>query len=130
MIEEGSDAIIQSAGDIARRIIILTYLCVYGDDGDKEEILNFLRTEGHWSSVTDEEKQLFAKSQLTHKDKINISWQSERIYVMLWAINKIQDLGLPVEQCNVGEMLKTLPEFFQSTNDFISNSTIRTKKKF
>jgi hypothetical protein len=63
---------------------------------------------------------------LTEKDKINISWQSERIYIMLWTINKVNELGLPIDQCNVGEMLKLLPEFFQSTREFISSSTSRT----
>jgi|SRR5690242_2897195 len=126
VIEEENDAIIRDAADIARRIIIVTYLCLYGDDGNKNEITDFLKSEELWRFVSDDEKILFSKPELTEKDKINISWQSERIYIMLWTINKVNELGLPIDQCNVGEMLKLLPEFFQSTKEFISSSTSRT----
>ncbi len=124
-IEEESEANIRTASDIAKRIFILAYLGVYSEDGDKDEIIGFFKSEELWDSVSEYEKKLLSKKKLTEKDTINISWQSECIYLMLWAINKIDNLGLPIDQCNIGEMLDLLPNAFDSTKEFIQNATIR-----
>ena len=129
LIEEESDAIIRSAADIAKRIFILVYLGVYSEDGDRNEIIEFFKSEELWGSVSECEKKLLLKKKLTEKDKINISWRSEGIYLMLWAINKIDNLALPIEQCDIGEMLDLLPISFDSTYDFIQNACIRTTEE-
>jgi hypothetical protein len=123
-IEEESDAIIRTATEIAKRIFILVYLGVYSEDIDKNEIIEFLKSEEIWDSVSEFEKKLLLKKKLTEKDKINISWRSEGIYLMLWTINKIDNLGLPIEQCDIGEMLDLLPNTFDSTKEFVQNATI------
>jgi hypothetical protein len=124
-IEEEDEAIIRTGTDIAKRIFILVYLGVYSEDGDRNEIIDFFKSEKLWDSVSEYEKKLLAKKKLTEKDKINISWQSECIYLMLWAINKIDNLDLPIDQCNIGDMLDLLPNAFDSTKDFIHNATVR-----
>jgi len=126
-IEEESEANIRTAADIAKRIFILVYLGVYaeGDGGDKDEIIEFLKSEELWDSVSKYEKTLLSKKKLTEKDKINISWQSECIYLMLWTLNKIDYIDLPVDQCKVGKMLDFLPNAFDTTKDFIQNATVR-----
>ncbi|CAN5374086.1 DUF4272 domain-containing protein [soil metagenome] len=124
-IEEEEEAVIRTATDIAKRIFILVYLGVYSEDGDRSEITEFFKSEELWDSVSEYEKKLLSKKKLTEKDKINISWRSEGIYLMLWAINKIDDLGLPIEQCDIGELLDLLPNAFESTKDFVQNSTAR-----
>ncbi len=128
-IEEEVDAVIRTAADIAMRIFILVYLGIYSEDGDRNEIIEFLKTEELWDSVSEYEKKLFLKKKLTDKDQINISWRSEGIYFMLWAINKIDDLGLPIEQCDIGEMLDLLPNSFDSTKDFTQNATVRATQE-
>lgn len=125
-IEEEDDTAVRSAEDIAKRIFILVYLGVYAEDGDRDEIADFLKSEQLWDSVSEHEKKLFSKKKLTEKDKISISWQSECIYIMLWAINKIEHPGLPIDQCDIGEMLDLLPDAFESTKDFIQKAAVRS----
>jgi Domain of unknown function (DUF4272) len=124
-IEEESDAIIRTAADIAKRIFILVYLGVYSENIARNEIIDFLKSEQLWDTVSEFEKKLLLKKKLTEKDKINISWRSEGIYLMLWTINKIDNLGLPIEQCDIGTMLDLLPNTFDSTKEFVRNATIR-----
>lgn len=124
-IEEEHEATVRNAADIAKRIIILVYLGVYSEGGDRNEIVDFFKSQELWESVSEYEKKLLLKRKLTDKDKIKISWQSECIYVLLWAITKIDNLGLPIDQCNIGEMLDLLPDAFGSTKDFIQNATVR-----
>lgn len=127
VIEEEADTIVRTAEDIAKRIIILLYLGGYAEDGDRKEIIDFLQAESLWDSVSDYEKELLSKRRLTEKDKIKISWQSENIYLLLWAINKIDLLDLPIEHCNIGEMFDLLPGPFEPTQDYIQNATVRSK---
>lgn len=124
-IEEESDANIRTAADIAKRIFILVYLSVYVEGGDKDEIIEYFKSEELWDSVSNYEKKLLLKKKLTEKEKINISWQSECIYLMLWTINKIDNIGLPIDQCKVGKMLDLLPNAFDTTKDFIQNARVR-----
>ena len=124
-IEEEVDAVVRTAEDIAKRILILVYLGVYAEDGDRNEIVEFLKSSALWEAVSEYEKKLLSKKKLTEQDKINISWKSECIYLLLWAINKIEETGLPTEQCDIGAMLDLLPDAFGATEDFIVNAAIR-----
>ena len=129
IIEEENEAKIRSKKEIAERILILTYLVAYAETDEKDEIINYLKTEKLWEAVSKVEKKLFSKSKLTEKDKINISWHTEIIYLLLWSIQKIDDIGLPIEQCDTEEIFNILPEYLEDTSDFISTAKVRTNKE-
>jgi hypothetical protein len=124
-IEEEEEAVIRSGQDIAKRLLILTYLNVVEESGDKKEITTFLKKEGLWDDVSEDEKELLKKSRLTKQDKIGLSWRSEGIWLMLWAINKVDELELPTKQCKINEILSRLPSFLDSTKEFVETATVR-----
>lgn len=126
IVDEEHEAVIRKPIEIAKRILILAYLGVYSEDEDSEEIIEFFKTEDLWDSVSKGEKDLLLIGKLTEQEKINISWRSEAMVVLLWVINKIDKLDLPIEQCNVGELLDKLSEPFGSTKEFVQNSSIRS----
>src|SRR4051812_6675486 len=85
LIDEEHEVIIRDAKDIAKRILILTYLNMVAETGDqheKDEIIEFLKREQLWADVSDDEKKLFLKDKLTKKESINISWRSECICLL------------------------------------------------
>jgi len=124
-IEEEDEVIIRSGQDIAKRILILTYLNVVGEGGDKNKIIDFLKKEELWDDVSGDEKDLLKKSKLTKKDKINLSWRSEGIWLMLWAINKVEHLDLPTTQCVINDILNRLPEFLAPPKEFFEAAIVR-----
>ena len=71
-IEEEEDANIRDGKDIAKRILVLIYLNILKDGGSKE-IIQFLKDEHIWDSVSKNEEALFNKDILTKKEQINIS---------------------------------------------------------
>ena len=86
VIEEEREVQIRNSKEIIERILVLTYLGVFADSptkGDKDEVINFLKTERLWEAVSEYEKTLFSKKKLTEKDTINISWKTECIYILL-----------------------------------------------
>lgn len=126
LIEDESEIHIRKASDIAKRILILTYLNIIADDEvAKQEIIEFLKNESLWDFLSGEEKSLLAKEKLTVKDKVNLSWRSEAIWILLWAIKKVDILQLPTEECNVADILNLLPSFFEPTKEFIYTAHIR-----
>ena len=122
-IEEESEAKIREGKEIAKRILVLVYLNVL-KDSENTEIVQFLKDEKLWEAVSNNEKELFIKDILTKKEQINISWRSEAVWLLLWAINKVAYLKLPIEQCSVSDILQTIPKFFEPTDKFVNSTSI------
>jgi len=126
LIEEENEVRIRAAQEIAKRILILTYLNYYLEEPDsKDEVIEFLKSENIWNSVSEIEKEYF-EGELTEQDKVNISWRTEAIWLLLWTIKKVDKLELPIEQVVVGEILSRLSNFMTDTTDFIEMSELRT----
>ena len=126
LIEEENEVQIRSAQDIAKRLLILTYLCYVGEVPDAtSDVITFLKSEKLWDNVSADERELFQK-ELTDKEKVNISWRTEAIWLLLWAINKVDKLELPQNEVSIPDILECLPKIMASTKDFIESATIRT----
>ena len=124
-IEEESDAKIRTPQEIAKRILVLIYLNYIAEEpDDKEIVVDFLKQQGLWNSISNDEIELF-KNELTDQDKINISWRSEAIWILLWAINKVEKLELPIEQVEISKLLSLVPDFMADTNEFVETATLR-----
>ena len=120
MIEEEDEVRIRKPQEIAERILILTYLNYISEEPEeRNKVIDFLKSYGLWKKVSPEEKQLFRNNRLTRLDKINISWRSEAIWVLLWAINKIEKIELPIEQVEISEIISRLPGFLSDPNNFV-----------
>lgn len=129
ILEEECDTEIREPSEIAKRIFVLAYLGVYAEDGDRDEIIKYLKEEHIWEAVSDIEKELFLKDKLTEQDKINISWRSEAMFTLMWAIHKIDKLALPTEECSIWDTLNLLPDYLEPAKDFISKAKTRSKKE-
>jgi hypothetical protein len=126
-LEEEADIVMKSPGEIAERIVVLTYLsCAGQQEHLREDIIEFLKSEKIWQSVSEQEKELFTKTELSDDDKTVIAWRSEAILFLLWTINKIESLSLPAEEVDMNEMFQVLPGFFESTEKFISSASVRS----
>lgn len=124
LIEEESEAVIRSAADIAKRILILAYLCTSIESDDKENIITFLKTENLWAHVSLREQALFNKEVLNDAEARSISWRVECIYALMWAIRKIDDLGLPTEETS--GIVNLIPEYMEPSEEFINEAVIRS----
>lgn len=130
LIEEENEVKVRTAMEIAERILILTYLNYISEVPDKrDEVIDFLKTNSLWEKVSPEEKGLFQKKVWDRKEKINISWRSEAIWLLLWSINKVEKIELPTEQVEIAEIVSRLPDFLSDPKEFIETAIIRTKSE-
>ncbi|MCF0058338.1 DUF4272 domain-containing protein [Dyadobacter sp. CY356] len=126
LIEEESEVIIRTAQQIAERILILVYLAYVSEVPDeRENVIEFLKTNLLWDKVSPDEKELFQKEELTDQETANISWRSEGVWLLLWTINKVDKLELPTEQVEIPEIVLRLPEFLTAPSEFIENAIVR-----
>ncbi len=127
LIEEESEVKIRTGQEIAERILILVYLAFLSEVPDeKEAVIDFLKNHQLWNKVSPEEKVLYQKDQLTEQEAINILWRSEAIWLLLWSIQKVDQLKLPTAQIAVSEIMARLPELFADPKDFIETAAVRS----
>ena len=126
IIEEESEVQIRTAQEIAERVLILTYLNYISEVPiGRKKVIDFLKTNFLWDKVSPDEKGLFEKEKLSEQEHINISWRSEAIWLLLWTINKVNNLELPVKHVKVNEIVSRLPKFLDDPKEFIENTKIR-----
>jgi len=68
------------------------------------------------------------KPETEDNERIQFFWKSECIWLLLWATKKVER-NLPIEQCNIQEILKNIPEFGSDTSEFIKSIELRNKKE-
>jgi len=126
LIEEESEVKIRNAKEIAERILVLVYLTYTSEDPDeRENVIDFLKTNSLWDKVSPDEKELFQKENLTDQEIANVSWRPEAVWLLLWTINKVDKLKLPTDQIEIKEIVKRLPKFLTSPKEFIDNAIVR-----
>ena len=125
-IEEAAALDVRNPQEIARRILILTYLnCIATNKELSEDVIIFLKQDSLWDAASEEEKKLFTKSKLTLQEEDMIRWRGEAIWLLLWTIYKVEQLDLPAHEINPRDIFSLLPEFMTSTADFVATATIR-----
>lgn len=128
LTESEHDVNLRSAQQIARRILILAYLnCVAYDPDLQQEVMMFLIREKLWDEASANEKTLFNMPKLGDDQVAEIQWRAESIWAMLWAIDKVDSLELPVKEADLQAIFTLLPGFFEDTSDFIRTARIRDR---
>lgn len=126
LLEKLQESEIRSSQSIAQRILILTYLCYISDvPEDRFKIIEFLKKENLWNSATDDEQKLFLKEKLTEQERIDISWRSEGVWLLLFIINKIEKLELPQKEIEMDQIFDELPDFMTETKEYIQSAVLR-----
>ena len=127
VIEEENDVHVRSVQEIAARIMILAYLnCIAIQEELQPVLLDYLKTQGLWVKVSAQEKILFEKPDLTEEEKDLIASRAESIWVLLWAINKVDRLTLPTKEVDVDILFPLLPPFMEDATEYITAASIRS----
>lgn len=125
-LEEENDITLRTPQEIAERILILSYLnCTAFDPELRNSITDILKEEGLWVKISPQEKLLFEKAELNDEDITIIAWRAESIWLLLWAINKADQVIFSNEEVNFNAIFEHLPAFMSSTEDFVNSATIR-----
>ncbi|KAF2512540.1 DUF4272 domain-containing protein [Flavobacterium foetidum] len=102
-IESEDEVQLRSSQEIAQRICILamTNLVAFSTISS-EEAIEYLQAHNLWEFVSPNEKDFLANP--TEEKKSHESWKCECIWVLMFALNKIENLGFPDELCSLNDI--------------------------
>lgn len=102
-IESENATTIRTAGAIAERLTVLsvTNLVAFNIIADAEAV-DYLKKNNLWDKVTPNEK-LFLDTPSNEKKAVE-TWKSEAIWVLMWSLKKVDELGFPDKLCNLNNI--------------------------
>lgn len=99
---------IKSQEEIARRaialLIVIQYACDVAQNGDLEEakqfVFDMLSKYGVEAELTENERQLLQDVVPDQQAAVNIAWQYEAYWVLIWALGLVDTLAFPDQICD------------------------------
>lgn len=129
IIESEEDTELRKTSEIVKRILILSYLNMLIEGVEREEIVKFLKQSSLWEECSPNEIEMLERGDFTEQEKINISWQSEAMWIMLWSIKKVDNLKLPTSQCEIQHIVELLPGYLELFDKFTEEAELRSKSE-
>ena len=116
--------------EAAKRLLILLAVSFTAYNfNESEKVMNWLKKEGLWKSVSDMEKGFFRDPDPSDEDKHNLSWRFEGAYMLAWCLNKVDFAPRPESESSeqqVGEFLRNVPAVGNATNEFFADLRYRS----
>ncbi|MCF8276666.1 MAG: DUF4272 domain-containing protein [Flavobacteriales bacterium] len=99
-VESEEETVLRTPEEIATRVTALAFVNMVACNAvDAEKCIETLHKFKLYDALTPNEKDFL--SDPTEERKNTESWKCECIWVLLWALNKVDDLGYPDELCNL-----------------------------
>lgn len=116
-----------TASDVARRVIILHSVAAAGYGVERELIVEWLTAESIWQHTSPNERRLLTQNYVTDDELKDARWRQEAQWALLWAITKIEFLGLPTKTSDTSRLVDSImPGLGCSTAEFILSSILRS----
>ncbi len=117
---------IRSKEEIVNRIIPLTLAAAKALGAPADYLAETIKEFQAEALFTNEEQQFMNSATIQQEqDKINFSWKLECIWVMLWAIDLIPELGMADQTCDVDLLLDIVLK--SSRRELLDQATVKPK---
>lgn len=128
MDDDAIDDVVRSADEVARRALTLFGVWGLTSNAVREDVLNWLAESNLFEALSPMEAGLVDVVALSKKQRINLSWQSERLIVLLWALGHVEQLPSADMQCDTSVFGKIMPPFADiGVRDFIDGASLRSE---
>lgn len=117
----------RTAEEVAVRTIILHAVAAAGDGLDRPALVTWLERENLWTNTSPREQTFLLSPKLFREDFSGALWLMEAQWALLWAIQRVESLGLPVKTCDTHRIInEIMPVLGDETGDFISSAELRS----
>lgn len=124
--EEGD--VPRSLGEVLDRTLGLGAAVAASFGAPAAELAAWLHESNLETALTSEERSFLGMNARTPKQVANMSWQSERLLVLLWALYKIGEIPSPAQQCSIATLEELLPPYGdQSLAVFRESARLRSE---
>ena len=127
-----SELKVRSREEIARRavalLIVIQYACDVAQEGDlpasKAFVADLLDKFGVADELTGDERDLLAQEEPSRQAAINIAWQYEAYWALLWALGLLDSLDFPDHTCDCEFAIQAVSSC-DSFAEFLDQTTLR-----
>lgn len=117
---------VRSPQEVARRTLVLFGVWRLAMGSPRDEMLQWLKDNDLLKARSPDEVKFVDSEHPSSQQLIDLSWQSERLAVLLWALNLIKDLPESDTRCDTSIFEHCLPPFVdQQVEQFISSAALR-----
>ncbi|MGY3185821.1 DUF4272 domain-containing protein [Lysinibacillus sp. TE18511] len=122
--------------DIARRavalLIVIQFACDVAQGGNVEEsrdfFINMLRKYEVEDDLTNNERDFLQASEPDAQEAINISWQYEAYWTLIWALGFVEKLDVPDEVCDCEHAIQVVSNY-ETFEQFYQETTMRNQEE-
>ncbi|CAZ97400.1 DUF4272 domain-containing protein [Zobellia galactanivorans] len=102
-IEAEEDTTLRAPKEIAQRVSVLaTTNMVAFNVIEAEDAIEYLKTYHLWELLTPKEKSFLENP--TDDKKTQETWKCEGIWVLMWALGVVEDIGYPDKMCDLNQI--------------------------
>lgn len=114
--------------EVLDRTLVLGAVVAVSFGAPRAELSRWLADSRLASALTGEEREFIQRKVREKRLVNNITWQSERLVVLLWALSMIPELPPPDTQCRTSELERLLPPYGDlSLVEFCESAKLRTE---
>ena len=129
LVEDFSEAQFRDEKDVAERCVILYgIIFVVHGEASGNEMIEYFKEFALWEKVSPKEKKFLKNKNPGKQDKIDHSWKIESLNVLLWSLQKFDELELPLEMCSF-EHIEDLPDLNVDPSAWIEKARLRNQEE-
>lgn len=108
VIATQADSLRRTEAEVAQRMIALAIVAVKGETGDHAMGLRLIDQFGAEGFLSPAEAAFIRDPAVTDFDRVQFSWRYEGVWMLLWALSLIDDLGPPSDIADVPRLAALL----------------------
>jgi hypothetical protein len=109
----------------ARMMILLSVAFCASNSAEADKIADWLKREGLWQGVSDNEKLFFRDPETIDDEKAKLSFQFEGAYLLAWALGQVEVFPDPSSECDlepVSDFFANIPPLLAETNSLFEDA--------
>lgn len=116
----------RDAIQIARRTLVLQGLQSIAAGAEREPIVDWFKEQKLDRDLSPAEKRFLKEDEPAERRRMSFLWHKEAQWVLLWAIGKVDSLGLPTKECDSAFVVdEVMPALGSDVDDFVDSAAVR-----
>lgn len=126
-VDDYSEPCKRTAEAVTIRAIILHCIAAVGYKVDPEPVIKWLKDQSIWDKVSPYEQAFLSAGKPSGKERSAARWRQEAQWALLWAIGKVETLGLPTHTCDARRLVdEIMPALGDSIDSIVSSAELRS----
>lgn len=124
VVEDDEDVVLQPPQEVAKRVMVLFAVALKANRVPEEVPRRIMNTLDLWSAASPNETKFLNHENPRESECLQRTWLVEAIWVLMWALGRIEILNWPDRQCDV-ELLILKLRPLEKDPTFIAQSALR-----